>query len=77
MEIRTSIDKDFIQGLKKASGKKSSSEITRDALALYDWALEEVKQGRLIVSSDQKGSNIQRLVMPSLESVRGKARMKK
>ena len=76
MEIRTSIDKSFIQGLKRASGKKSSSEITGEALALYNWALEEAGKGRVIVSSDESGSEVQRLVMPSLESVRSRLKFK-
>jgi hypothetical protein len=70
MELRVKIDDKFIDDLKAKLqpnlGEVSGTRVTQDALALYKWAVEEASKGRVVVSSDPEGKDVQRVVMPSL-----------
>lgn len=71
IEVRFKLDRDYAQELLDKARAGSTVEMTRDALTLFHWALGEVAQGRLILSTDERGENPRQIVMPSLE--RGKS----
>jgi hypothetical protein len=66
-EIRFTVDEKFIDGLKKDTGIDKASQLTNDALVLLKWAVSEVKNGRVLISTDQNGGDAKRIVMPALE----------
>jgi hypothetical protein len=69
MEIRVNVDDKFLQSLQTQLGAKGP-ELAKSALTLLNWAAGEVTKGRVILSTDEEGENVHRLVMPALESVR-------
>lgn len=69
MEIRINVEDRFMRRLKD-SLKVKTTEIVRSALTLLGWAAQEVKRGRVILSTDSQGNNIHRLAMPTLEAIR-------
>lgn len=66
-EIRLTVDEKFINGLKKDTGIDKASQLTNDALTLLKWAVGEVKKGRILISTDEKGGDARKIVMPTLE----------
>ena len=75
MEVRLDIDNAFIKSMREKLGSKvKAAEITRDALTMFNWAVEEAAKGRAILSVNQEtGEDMHRLVMPSLSQVHKKA----
>ena len=71
-EVRFSVDQEFIDDLKKNAGVDKVSKLTSEALTLYNWALSQAKQGRVLVSANPDGSNPERIVTPTLEQARPK-----
>lgn len=69
-EVRVSIDASFLKKLENRLGISKSTDLTRVALSLLDWASEETKEGRLILSTDSEGKQAHRLVMPELTNIR-------
>lgn len=71
MELRFNIDDKFINNMQQQLiGSSKPTEITREALTILNWAINEAANGRVIVSTTQDGKDIHRLVMPSLSRVR-------
>jgi hypothetical protein len=69
-EVRVQIPDEVIQKLQeKMGGNAKITDIARDALTLFNWAVDEKAKGRLVLSSSDDGDKINRLMMPSLESV--------
>lgn len=77
MEVRLSVDDAFIKRLQDLTGTKAT-DITRDALTIYNWAVGEVAAGRLVLSTNGAGGEVHRLVMPALQvaETRGRQRQK-
>lgn len=73
-DIRLSIDKDFIEKLKKETGIDKASQLTNEALTFYKWAVSEAKEGRLLLSTDDNGENMKKIVFPALERAREKGK---
>lgn len=70
-EVRVQIPDDVIQQLQSKMGTNVKlTDIARDAFTLFNWAVDERSKGRVVLSSSEDGDNINRLKMPSLESVR-------
>jgi hypothetical protein len=69
-DIRLSVDKDFIESLKRETGITDASQLTGEALAFYMWALSEVRAGRVLLSTDQQGGDVRKIDFPTLEKVR-------
>jgi hypothetical protein len=63
MEVRFKTEDEFMDKLAKTLGLKSASEVTREALTLLNWAANEVKNDRVILSSSPDGKDVHRLVM--------------
>jgi len=66
-EVRLQIPDDLADKLTRLVGEKVT-DIARDAITLYNWAVEERAKGRLVLSSDKEGGHVQRLMMPSIEA---------
>ena len=70
MEIRLKIDSDFMKDLKEKLKESKTSKLTEDAYLLLNWAATEIKEGRVIISTDEEGNDVRRLAMPSLEKLK-------
>jgi hypothetical protein len=63
-----------MDGLKKDTGIDKASQLTSDALTLLKWAVGEVKNGRVLISTDEKGGDAKKIVMPTLERAKPKTK---
>lgn len=68
-EVRFSVDADYLAQLQQRLGLKKSSDLTKVALTLLDWASDEVVHDRAILSADKQGKDVHRLVMPELNNI--------
>ncbi len=71
-EIRFTVDEDFINKLKKDTGVDKATKLMSDALIFLQWAVTETKDGRVLISTDEKGGDPRRIVMPTLEHAKSK-----
>jgi hypothetical protein len=70
MELRLQIPDDVVRRFQDRLGADAKvTDIARDALTLYNWAIEERAKGRLVLSADEDGEKMTRLAMASLEKV--------
>jgi hypothetical protein len=77
MEVRLSIDDAFLKDLQeKIGGSPHPSELTRDALTMFNWAVQEVAAGRVLLSTSAAGEDLHRLVMPTLTQVAQRAKQR-
>lgn len=68
MEFRLKISDDVVQSVQDKLGSNVKvTDIARDAITLFNWAVDEGAKGRLILSSDEEGEELTRLAMPSLD----------
>lgn len=68
VELRVQIPDEVIQKLQDKLGPNfKATDIARDAITLFNWAVDERAKGRLVLSSDEEGEKMTRLAMPSLE----------
>jgi len=69
MEIRLQIPDKVIAGLQEKIGSEyKATDIARDAITLFKWAVEERAKGRLILSSTDEWEKMSRLVMASIDN---------
>lgn len=72
-EVRFTIDEQFMKSLQaKFSDGPRGTDIAKEALTVLNWAVDELSQGRLILSTDRSGGEVHRLVTPLLSTVRPK-----
>jgi hypothetical protein len=72
-EVRFTTDQGFIEQLQERfSPQPKATDVAREALTVLSWAVDEIAQGRLILSTDRKGGDVHRLVTPLLRRVRQK-----
>jgi hypothetical protein len=69
-EVRLQIPDEVVKKLQEKLGDVKATDIARDAITLYNWAVDERAKGRLVLSSDEEGTKMTRLAMPSLENVK-------
>ncbi|MFC0518454.1 hypothetical protein ACFFGT_29840 [Mucilaginibacter angelicae] len=69
MEIRLNIDDDFMKSLSEKLGESKASKITTEALTILNWAAEEAKNGRIILSTNKNGEDVKQLAMPALDKI--------
>jgi hypothetical protein len=69
VELRMQVEDDFLGNLMRILGLSRATDVVREALTLLNWAVQERRKGRVIVSADANGRNTARLVMPSLERI--------
>ena len=68
VEVRFTVDRNFLEKIEKRLGVSRATDVARSALTLLDWASSESSNGRVILSSTESGSDVHRLVMPELPS---------
>jgi uncharacterized membrane protein len=73
MAMRISINEDFIDKLKEESGITEASQLVTEALSLLKWAISEAKDGRILVTTNNKGEIINKVSIPSLDAVLAKS----
>jgi len=66
VEIRFSVDAEFLERLQQRLGLDKATDIARAALTLLDWASNEASAGRVILSTTDDGKDVHRLRMPEL-----------
>ncbi|HJS18997.1 MAG TPA: hypothetical protein VJ785_09610 [Anaerolineales bacterium] len=70
MEVRIKVDDEFMKDLKKQLGNATATDVTVDALTLLNWAVEEAKAGRVILSAERDGTDVHQLAMPALKQIK-------
>lgn len=68
-EVRVSVDSEFLKDLQDRLGLSKSTDVTRVALTLLDWASGEVADNRMILSTTKDGKDVHRLVMTELNKL--------
>ena len=71
-DIRAQVPDEFIDKLRNAMHLKSNTDVIQEALTLLSWATEEKERNRLILSTNTAGSDVERLAMGSLSSIKSK-----
>jgi hypothetical protein len=69
-EVRFNIDDDFLKGMQEKFGSTKTTDLMKEALTVFNWALSEKKEGRQILSADADANNLVRLATPGLDSVK-------
>jgi hypothetical protein len=69
MEIRVPLDDDYIASLREKT-HLTGTQIAREAITLFNWAVHERERGRVILSADPEGQDVVRLAMPVLEEIK-------
>ena len=69
-ELRLQIPEELVKKLQAKLGPDMKvTDIARDALTLFNWAVQEKAAGREILSSNAQGEEMKQLAMPSLDSI--------
>jgi hypothetical protein len=68
MELRMQIDDGFIKSLQNKLDLRAT-EIVREALTIFNWAMGERERGRVILSADPNGQRVERLAMHVLDRI--------
>jgi hypothetical protein len=68
-EVRFNFDDDFLKNLQQTMGTTKTTEIMKEALTVFNWALKEKSEGRQILSADSDANNLIRLATPGLDNV--------
>jgi len=67
-DVRLQIPDSVVQSIQDKIGSSvKPTDMARDAITLYNWAVEERAKGRVILSSNPDGEEMTRLAMPSIE----------
>lgn len=70
-DIRLTIPNSIVEALQAKLGPEfKATDMARDAMTLFNWAVNERAKGRKILSADDEGAALKEVVMPSLESVK-------
>jgi hypothetical protein len=68
VEVRLQIPDDVVKNLQDRLGSSMKiTDMARDAVTLFNWAVDERAKGRLVLSSEEDGEKMARLAMPTLE----------
>jgi len=65
---------DDMESIIAKTGMTTRKDLFENALALFEWAVEQRQQGRIIASIDEATNNYREVVMPGLASVRNEAK---
>lgn len=66
MEIRFKISKSFMKNLCRILNTEDPLHVVKEALAILNWAVDEIKNGRVILSGDPKLNNLKQIKIGSL-----------
>lgn len=69
-DVRLQIPEDTLATFQeKLSTRTKPTDIARDAMTLYTWAVDEASKGRTIFTANTEGTDFTKLAMPSLQSI--------
>ena len=67
-DLRLQIPNEVVKSIQDKIGSDiKATDIAREAINLFNWAVEERAKGRLVLSTDENGEDRTRLVMHSLD----------
>jgi hypothetical protein len=73
-DIRLQMSDDLVASLQEKIGNGiKATDIARDAVTLFNWAVTERARGNVILSSDPEGEKMTRIAMNSLDSAAAKS----
>jgi hypothetical protein len=70
MRIQIVVDdayKGMLEDLKRVTGLQQWQDLFSDAITMYNWAVKQRMEGRIITSMNEQEENYRELQMPSLE----------
>jgi len=70
MRIQIVVDdtyKEMLENLKRATGLNQWQDLFSDAITMYNWAVKQRTEGRIVASMNEHEENYRELQMPSLE----------
>jgi hypothetical protein len=70
MRIQIVVDdtyKEMLENLKRATGLNQWQDLFSDAITMYNWAVKQRTEGRIVASMNEQEENYRELQMPSLE----------
>lgn len=72
-EIRLQIPDHLVEELQSKLGSQVKvTDMAKDAMSLFNWAVGERAKGRVILSSSEDGDSFRQITTPSLESIKAK-----
>lgn len=74
VELRVQADAGFVKRLKDLLSITANTDLVSDALTILSWAGDESQKGRVILSAQPDGTDVERLAMPRLTQLRQKRR---
>lgn len=77
MRIQLELPEARVQELKKLMGEagfETYKDLFNNSLTLFEWAVNEVKNGKVLGSMDEQNEKFRVLVMPFLERIANAAR---
>ena len=77
MRIQLELPETRVQELKKLmeeAGFETYKDLFNNSLTLFEWAVNEVKNGKVLGSMDEQNEKFRVLVMPFLERIANAAR---
>ena len=63
------LDDQFIDNLLVDLRAQKATDVVREGLTILNWAVQERKKNRVILSADSEGKNVVRLAMPGLDFI--------
>ncbi len=66
MQIRANIDDKIMKELMKSIKENTGVAVTKQAISVFKWAVDESKKGRKILSTNKSGGEVERLVIPGV-----------
>jgi hypothetical protein len=68
-EVRFVVDEDFLKSLQEKLGQTKTTDVAKTALTLLNWAADEAKNGRFILSSKPDGTEVHRLAVAGVPAL--------
>ncbi len=58
-----------MDSLMEKCGLDTRKDLINNALALFEWAVSETENGKLIAALDESSSNYQQIILPALKNI--------
>jgi hypothetical protein len=70
-EVRIHVPDELVASLQDKLGSNVKlTDMAKDAMSLFNWAVAERAKGRLVLSSDEEMETPRQITMPSLDGVK-------
>lgn len=70
MEIRFTVDDNYIKDLQVKVKGANTAQIASEALSLFNWAVSEIMNGKKVVSLDEEKNSYKEITTPLLQKVK-------